>query len=365
MKILIVTPIYPPEIGGPATYSHELLQRLPPKIEVKIVSFGPEDKSYNNIQIVSTRGGFLIRQSRFFLALLKHTPSVDLVYIQEPVVVGLGGVLVARVFGKKVLTKYVGDPSWENYQNNEGSENLIEYLKDEKNHDWRFKICKLVLDLSEKIITPGAHLGEILAKNYQVKKNKIAVIPNSVEIQKLSSRKKKGQVIFIGRLVVWKNVSKVLEAIKFVADKKIEVSLLIIGSGPEEEHLKNSVKTLGLKSVRFLGSLGKSETQKKLAESEILVLFSSYEGLSHVLLEAQGSAVAVVASDIPGNKEAIINGKTGFLARSGDSQDLARKIEKLLINATLRMKMESAGQQLITRQFSWATNLDKLKKEFL
>lgn len=354
MKILIITAIFPPEIGGPATYANELLIKLP---NIKVVSFGNQ-KYTSQTHFIPTAGGLLKRQLSFFIDCLKLGFDCDIFYLLEPAVVGLSAFLAAKVLGKKLIVKYVGDPAWEDLRRNYNATTLPEFLSSINSKlNWLYWVTRIVLSNSDKIVVPAKHLSEILTKHYKVDS---VVIPNSVDIQN-PNIVKKNKIIFVGRLVNWKNIDLVLKAAQILSKRKVKFRLEIVGNGPEEKKLKFLSKKLKLGSaVNFAGVLDFKATMKKISESKILVLFSDYEGLAHVAIEAQSLGTVVVASAIPGNDE--IN--STVLVPAKDYIKLAESIEKVLTNKSLWNKLSKRGLENVKTNFNWQTNIAKLSQIF-
>lgn len=185
MRVLIVTTNFPPDLGGAASYSWELYNRLPPQSQVEIISFALLTKSSSQaIHLVSTSGTMLERQLRLFIACIKFGLRNDIFYLQDPAVVGLSGMLAAKILGKKVLTKYLGDPVWEERQRKmETKLSLPEFMNSKYAwKDWRSHAAKIVLHLSNKIIVPAVYLEETLEKDYQIPKSEVEILYNSVDI---------------------------------------------------------------------------------------------------------------------------------------------------------------------------------------
>ena len=117
MRILIVTPIFPPEIGGPATYTAELARDLVKRgHSVTVVTFsrGPVDNIPGvDVVPVSLVGTMLGRQRRLLSTLVHYSQNADIIYSQGGVDVGLGSLITARYRGLTSVVKYVGDLSWE------------------------------------------------------------------------------------------------------------------------------------------------------------------------------------------------------------------------------------------------------------
>ncbi len=110
MKILIATGIYPPDVGGPATYSKLLKDELPKHgIDVQVLSFG-------QVRYLPK----ILRHLTYFIKTLKKGREVDVIYALDPVSVGLPSILASKILGKRFILKMVGDYAWEQYQQKEG-----------------------------------------------------------------------------------------------------------------------------------------------------------------------------------------------------------------------------------------------------
>lgn len=201
MKLLIVTPNYPPEGGGPASSSWELLHRLPPKIAVQVISFTPEKISVEpEVRLVSTDGSSLERQLRFFLWCLRWGFNTDIFLLMEPGVVGPAGFLAAKLLGKKVITKYFGDPVWEESQRLRKTQlSLTDFLAKKQNFlNWQSFLSRIVVTYSDGIIVPFEFLADVLEQYYGLNKEKIAILYSPAEIPS-GVGKKTGWEDYIGR----------------------------------------------------------------------------------------------------------------------------------------------------------------------
>ncbi len=165
MKILIVSPIFPPETRGPAIYCYELAGQLD---NPTVITFTPSPIPVGNVKIISIpqNGGLLIRQIRLTSQILRA--NCDLIYAQGADVVGFASVLAGKILHKPVIIKFVGDLS-------------VEMERDfHKKISYLFWITKITLNLADKIIFPAKHLQEAIIGKYQIPKNKTEVIYNAV-----------------------------------------------------------------------------------------------------------------------------------------------------------------------------------------
>jgi glycosyltransferase involved in cell wall biosynthesis len=160
-------------------------------------------------------------------------------------------------------------------------------------------------------------------------------IPNSIDIDSLSiksDRRYKKQIIFAGRLSLEKGVNVLLDLIKILPQ---DINLIILGSGPKENLLKNLKKS----NVNYLGYLPKNETISLIRGSDILIQPSLIEGISSTILEAMACKVPVITTNVGGNKELIEHNQTGILIEPNNSQKLLEEIKKLFANHEIKNKL--------------------------
>jgi glycosyltransferase involved in cell wall biosynthesis len=371
-KLLIATGIFPPDIGGPATYVSTLLKELPERgFDIKVITYADDAglegqkskvKSQNDnsklkieekIKRISRKHNVLFRYFKYFLAIFKSLDWADIVYVQGPVSEGIPTWLACKLRGKKYILKVVGDYAWESYQNRF------------KIYDLRFKIKKFIspeefqntkLDLktellrwlerkvaknAAKIITPSEYLKKIVLK-WGVSDGKIRVIYNSSpRIEKIISKqearsdlKLDGKIILsVGRMVPWKGFDALVEIMSELLKIDPGLKLIIIGDGPEYNNLRFKIEDLRLKDKIILtGSIPKDQVMKYMAAADMFVLNTGYEGLSHVIIEAMQLGLPVITTLVGGNPELIINGGNGILIPYGDNQDLLKAIITLMTN---------------------------------
>lgn len=145
-------------------------------------------------------------------------------------------------------------------------------------------------------------------------------------------------VIYLGRLIPEKGIAWLLEVWREVVREEPTSHLLIVGDGPDGERLRALADSLGLaEAVAFLGY--QKAVDPLLAVAEILVLPSRSEGMSNALLEGMAHGLAVVATDVPGNRAVIEHAKDGLLVAYEDSRMLKEVLLRLVRDATLRMRL--------------------------
>ncbi len=354
-KILIATGIYPPDIGGPATYSKQLFDHLPIHgISTQVLNFG-DTANFPKV----------IRHFVYFLRVLMQGRSADVIFAQDPVSVGLPAYLAAKILRKKFILKVVGDYAWEQYQNKKVKKNnntefkTIEQFQVEKFDlmtELRRKVQKSVARGAEKVIVPSNYLRKIVS-GWGVDEDKISVVYNSFDYSvvledKSEIRREYGLegniIISIGRLVPWKGFGTLIDIMPDIVENNPDAKLLIIGDGPEKNRLNDKIMKLDVgDNVIMLGKLPNEELLAYLKASDLFVLNTAYEGFSHQLLEVMASGVPVITTNIGGNLEIIEDNKTGIFVGFNDKDAIAEAVLKLLSNKELGRALSEEGERVV------------------
>jgi len=148
------------------------------------------------------------------------------------------------------------------------------------------------------------------------------------------------RVVMIGRLADGKGFDVLLDAAESIRGD--DVSVCLIGDGPLSDSLSDEICERGLTDDVFLTGF-RDDIPRVLAASDILVLPSFREGTPRVITEAMASGLPVVATDIAGIPEQVVDGKSGYLIPTGDPDALADRLDELLSNPELRESMGDRG----------------------
>jgi glycosyltransferase involved in cell wall biosynthesis len=147
-----------------------------------------------------------------------------------------------------------------------------------------------------------------------------------------------------------KNLDLLLSAVASLAPLLPELQVILVGSGPEENFLRERASQFGLLR-RCSFRQAEKDIGPWLKKIDVFVLPSLTEALSNSLMEAMASGCAVIASNVGGNPELVAHGHTGMLFTSNDQHDLAEKIRLLAQNPVLRSRLASNAQLLIREKF--------------
>lgn len=374
MKIVIATPIYPPEIGGPATYVKELCEQIHHKYEIKIVAYTNSHEIFPGTKLipVSKNRSLPYRLIAYTKAIWEASSDADIIYVQNAMAAGLPVALVSLFRQIPFVLKFVGDEAWERAsQHRLTNKRLDEFLnKPEGGLKIRLMmlIQRFVLNRASIVTTPSIYLSEIIKKTYGVIGKHVTVNYNAAEkpeILPFQTNRKTHQIVTTARLVTWKGIDGIIKAIALLKETIPDIKLMVAGDGPELENLKDLSKKLGVKeNVTFLGRISRAETWQLRNNSEIYVLNSLYEGLPHTVLTNFAAGIGTIATNIPGTDEAVYDEQTGLLIEASNPEQLAEAIKKLLSDPDLRQRLVKNAYKLLKEKFSWETHIQKLEEIF-
>ena len=219
------------------------------------------------------------------------------------------------------------------------------------------KIAKSLYKFSQKYATKVFFQNnddlKFFLNNKLINELKVQVIPGSgVDTSRFIPNDKMKeeyfQFLFIGRLLYDKGIREYVDAARILKKKYPEVKFNILGplyknnvTGISEEVLESWVKN------NDIIYLGQSDNVEDVMKNVHCVVLPSYrEGLSKVLIEASSMGLPIVTTDVPGCRDVVIDNETGFLCEVRNSENLAKKMEKvLLLSEDKRKEMGDKGRK--------------------
>jgi glycosyltransferase involved in cell wall biosynthesis len=158
------------------------------------------------------------------------------------------------------------------------------------------------------------------------------------------------------------NVSLLIRAIPTVLKEEPHTKFIIAGDGQEREALSMEAENLNVSSfVEFLGRVPHEKMADLLAQADIYVSTSLYDGTSVSLLEAMGSGAFPVVTDIPANREWITNGQNGFLVPIDDEEYLANRIIDAIRNKVFVEKSRAKNHLIVEERTLWSVTIENIK----
>ncbi len=363
--VLIVTGLYPPDIGGPATYSRYLAELLPRLgIEVTLLPF-------RNVRKYPPG----VRHLVFFFQILARGRAIDVIYAQDTFSVGVPAAFANLFIRKPFLVRVPGDHVWEQGTRRFGLSVPLEKMP---RFSWRWhpvlivmRILQLfVIGRADMLIVPSKYMERIV-RAWGVSEKRVRLIYNGVEEFSETGNKSvlrgllrfQGKLLIsIGRLVSWKGFEKLITLVPLFKKEFPDFKLMIAGSGPDLPRLEQKAAELAVTDdVIFTGELDREILVRYIRAADVFVLNSRYEGLSHQLLEVMGVGVPVVVSRVGGNPEVVEDGRNGYLVKPDDGEAIRMRVSALLKDAALRARLTSAGKRTV-RRFSHERMVEETAK---
>jgi len=233
---------------------------------------------------------------------------------------------------------------------------VVHQARDERNVGIRLSLWKIHYKLADGVIAISKSAKKDVEGIYEVKREKITTIYNGLNLNEFKNLKNeleiegKPALLYVGKLERVKGPDILLEAFAIVKKHCKEAFLHILGDGSMRSDLIEQVKKLGLEdSVKFYGIVVPPYSYMKAAD--ILVIPSRYDALPTVALEGMACGVPIVASNVGGLREIILDGENGLKAKP-EPEDIAEKIIFLWKNDKLRKEISSRQREFI-KDFTW------------
>ncbi|KPJ56683.1 hypothetical protein AMJ49_04210 [Parcubacteria bacterium DG_74_2] len=237
----------------------------------------------------------------------------------------------------------------------------------EQEYGWAKKLLivleKIAALCSTKIIYESERDKDEGLKNKITKENKFLIIRHGinwkviVDVAKVREKFKikQEETVFgmVGRLVYPKNPLVFLEAAKIVSRSYQRVKFILIGGGPLFKKCKSFIRNNKLEDKIFiLGEKTPKETREILSSFDVFVLTSEFEGSPITMIEAMFAGLPIIATDIEGVRELVVDGQNGFLVNQNAEKDLVKKMIYFIKNPMEIKKMGKEGQRVVKKQFS-------------
>ena len=362
-SITITTGIYPPDIGGPASFIPIFANMLTKKgIDVTVITLTDKKQDdfslpYKVIRISRTikkpfRDLLVIR------AIIRYAKESDLIFSNT---LAFESFVSSKITRKKLVQKIVGDLAWER-ANGSGrfKGNLEEYQIEPL--DIKSKLTNIYRNLSvngsDIIITPSYYLKNIVSK-WGYPEEKIKVIFNAVEFETADKTiiKSKYRIISVARLIPLKGIETIL---KTLAQLEFDFEYILIGGGPLKNSLLRLSNSLSV-DMQLIENIPKKDVANWLSSSDIFIQNSSHETMPHIVLEAMENSCPVIASYVGGTPEIVKDKENGLLFKHNNIAELLEKINLIKNNDVLRNKLIKKGKEFTTE----SANIDSMSNKYI
>jgi len=368
MHVVMVTGIFPPDIGGPASYVPAMAAALAARghrVEVVCMSdhLGHDDRAYPFEVCRLLRGVPKWRRLPGAVReIARRAAAADLVYANG---LNFEAAAAAALARRPLVCKVVSDFAWERavswgwYAGTLASFRtgprtprlrLLEAFR-----DWP-------LSRARAIVTPSAYLKETAA-GWGIPAKRVHVVYNAFEPggeAAIDPFPPGGPVLlFAGRLTAVKRVDGIIRILPELPG----VRLAVAGDGALRGELEALAESCGVADrVLWLGSVTRAQVMSLCRRASVLVLNSSHEGLPHVAVEAMAAGTPVVATAVGGTPEVVEDGVTGVLVPPGDHAALRDAVAAVLADPERAARMGRAGQARVRARFGFETMVSETER---
>lgn len=364
VKVVIITGIFPPDVGGPATHAADLANELTKRGNgVVVLTLGARRDFSSGYQVVSypREWPWWCRLVAVALWLVVHRRRYDVAYATGLHPAAVAGARLAR---RPVVVKVVGDPAWERSARLSLTPQKIDDFQLTAQRSLRVRAMKMLRDWSVRNATattvPSAYLSRMV-RGWAHDIDPVVIYNGvSVKVPERSHRERRGlRVGFVGRLVRHKRVDILIQAIAQLPNATLEV----VGDGPARPELEARVAQLGLgERVHFTGDVSRELAVERLAELDVLALATEYEGLPHVVLEALAVGTPVIAPDLPGIREVVKPGVTGELLSEATADRFASAF-RAITSDTKRLEQLGRAAREAAADWTFERTVDDLSAQ--
>ncbi|MGH8802762.1 MAG: TIGR04063 family PEP-CTERM/XrtA system glycosyltransferase [Casimicrobiaceae bacterium] len=299
----------------------------------------------------------------------------EVVHAHSPVLNALPALRVARRRGLPLV--YEVRALWEDAAVDHGTtrEGSLRYRASRTLETWALRRADHVTTICEGL------RGEIVARG--VPPERVTVIPNAVDPRQFAFgvapdpalRAKLGlgnrRVIgFAGSFYGYEGLDLLIEAFAMLAPARPELSLLLVGGGPQDRALRAQSASLGLGArVIFTGRVPHDQVQRYYELIDVLAYPRRSMRLTELVtplkpLEAMAQGRMFVASDVGGHRELVRHGETGFLCKADDARALAQRIGEVLDSEALWPKIAGQGRQFVESERSWTSSVRRYRNVY-
>jgi len=344
VNVLVVSGIWPPDVGGPASHAPDVaayLRERGHRVEVVVTAAAAPEAQPYPVHWVSRALPKGVVHLRTGLEVARRAAQADVVYTTGMFGRSAGGATLART---PYVLKLTADPAFERARRRGMiGGNVDEFQRAPVGPSIRLLRTARNLELrnAAHVFTPSAYLRG-LAVGWGVDASRVSVLPNPTpplpsfaprEDLRASFAIEGPTLAFAGRLTAQKSLDVALAAVAAVEG----VSLVIAGDGDERERLQR----LAADRVRFLGPLPRDRVVELFRAADASILSSSWENFPHTVVEALAAGTPVLSTSTGGVAEVVRDGENGLLVEPGDVEGLAAAIRRFFADAELRERLQA------------------------
>ena len=357
MNVLVVSGIWPPDVGGPASHAPDVAAYLRSRghgVEVVTTAAAAPATVDYPVRWVSRslpKGVVHVRAAAEIAAAARHA---DVVYTTGMFTRTAAACTTVR---RRYVVKLTGDPAFERARwrrNVDGDVSAFQHGGSGAEAALLRALRNATLRGAAHVLCPSAFLAD-LAVSWGVDPARVSVLPNpapdAVRVGPREDLRRSFGVdgptlAFAGRLGPQKALNVALDALAGVDG----VSLLVAGEGEQRSSLDARAAALGLGGrVRFLGALPRDRVLEMFAAADAVILSSAWENFPHTVVEALAVGTPVIATAVGGVPEVVVDGENGLLVSAGDADALAAAIGRFFADVPLQQRLRADAAPSVAR----------------
>jgi glycosyltransferase involved in cell wall biosynthesis len=350
VNVLVVSGIWPPDVGGPASHAPEVADFLRGRghgVEVVTTASSPPDRREYPVFAVPRSLPPGVRHLRGAELVRSRARRADVVYTTGMFGRSSAGATAAN---RPYVVKLTADPAFERARRRGIVDGDVDAFQDGA-RGLGVTVLRLARDAELRraahVFCPSDYLRR-LAVSWGIAPARVSVLPNPApRLPELAPRDELRErfemrgptLVFAGRLGAQKSLEVAFAAVEAVDG----VSLLVAGDGDERERLQ----ALAGPRVRFLGPQPRERVLELFRAADASILSSSWENFPHTVVEALAAGTPVIATDVGGVAEVVRDGVNGLLVPAGDAGALAAAVRRFFSDERLRTRLRDAAAESV------------------
>jgi glycosyltransferase involved in cell wall biosynthesis len=356
VKVLVVSGIWPPDVGGPASHAPDVarfLQSHGHDVEVVVTAAGQPAAEPFPVFWSRRSRPVGVRHADALVLVWRHARAADVVYSTG--MFGRSGI-AASLARRPLVLKLTGDPAFERLRARGAVAGDVDSFQDGGGGITGFALRQLrdrVLRRAAHVFTPSGYLRDLVIA-WGVAPDRVTVMPNPAPFAGPSQPRDELRrrysfdgptLAFGGRLTAQKALDVMVAALADCPG----VALVVAGDGGERDALVADVAARGMTDrVRVLGALPREEVLEVFAAADASILSSSWENFPHSVVESLAVGTPVIATSVGGVAEVVEDGSNGLLVPVGDADALAAAVRRYFGDESLRTRLRARAADSVT-----------------
>lgn len=367
----MITPYFPPNIGGIENHVYELVRRIKKHWEIVVLT---TSKRYKRAKI---KPNILIKAHQAGLSPMNNpfAPGMALSGAQErPSLVHVHGIYQVTCIIGWIIAGITGCPSIISMH---GRPHYSTWIKSTIQRIYEYAILPLILKRYD-IVIALTDIDKSFLISIGINQEKIIIIPNGVDSKYWSQdapsnsykMRNNRSLLFVGALIERKNPEVLLEPFHILKEKNLLDDLIIVGKGPLKDVLLDKCKSMGIEDyVIFLDGLSRTELRNLYGAAEVVVHPSLMEGLPTIVLEVMSMKSLIVSSNIPAVRNLIQHEDNGFMFDLKKPEGLLEVLQNVLsLSYEEKQRIMNNARTTIIETYDWfvvAANIENVYRRIL